>query len=291
MKVGIQLYSVKDMIAQDPGAAFRKVAGIGYKYWEVCQLYGRTDIAYNYGLQMPPQEAKAFTAELGVEVVGSHLTYDQTQDEAYLEDYLSYMEEIGCKAAGLGAAFFTYMDFDALRRQCDHFNRVGERCKAHGMRFYYHNHFQEFQRFGDKTVYQLMMEYTDPGLVWFELDTYWAMRGGMDPKQVLRDNKGRICFIHQKDFPKNFRSPANLYSYAIDPNANLERGALRAINEPDGFTEVGMGCMDIQGIIDAANESGAQCVILEQDRTALTEEQSIRISMDAFHKYTGIEWD
>ena len=40
-------------------------------------------------LQMPPEEAKAFVADLGVEVVGSHLTYDQTQDEAYLEDYLS----------------------------------------------------------------------------------------------------------------------------------------------------------------------------------------------------------
>lgn len=44
MKVGIQLYSVKDMIAKDPVAAFERVAQIGYKCWEICQLYGRTDI-------------------------------------------------------------------------------------------------------------------------------------------------------------------------------------------------------------------------------------------------------
>lgn len=291
MKVGIQLYSVKDMIAKDHIEAFKKVASIGYKCWEVCQLYGRTDVPWNYGLQMPPEEAKAFVADLGVEVVGSHLTYDQTQDEAYLEDYLSYMEQIGCKAVGLGAAYFPYMDFDGLKAQADHFNKLGEKCKAHGMRFYYHNHFQEFQRFGDKTVYQLLMENTDPGLVWYELDTYWCMRAGMDPKQVIRDNAGRICFIHQKDFPKNFRNPANLYSYAVAPDANLERGALRGISEPDGFAEVGTGCMDIQGILDAANESGVQCVILEQDRTSLTEEESITISMNAFRKYSGIEWN
>lgn len=290
MKVGIQLYSVKDMIARDPVAAFEKVAQIGYKCWEVCQLYGRTDIAYNYGLQMPPQEAKAFVASLGVTVVGSHLTYEQTQDEQCLEDYLSYMEEIGCKAAGLGSSYFPYMDMEALKAQCAHFNHVGERCRAHGMKFYYHNHYHEFQKFGDRTVYQLLMENTDPSLVWFELDTYWAMRAGMDPKQVLRENAGRILFIHQKDFPKNFRSPANLYTYAVDPHANLDRSVLRGVSEPDGFAEVGTGCMDIQGILDAANEAGVECVILEQDRTALTEEESITISMNAFKKYKGLEW-
>ena len=63
------------------------------------------------------------------------------------------------------------------------------------------------------------------------------------------------------------------------------------MSEPDGFAEVGTGCMDIQGILDAANASGVQCVILEQDRTALTEEESITISMNAFRRYSGIEWD
>ena len=116
------------------------------------------------------------------------------------------------------------------------------------------------------------------------------MRAGMDPKQVLRENAGRILFIHQKDFPKNFRSPANLYTYAVDPHANLDRSVLRGVSEPDGFAEVGTGCMDIQGILDAANEAGVECVILEQDRTALTEEESITISMNAFKKYKGLEW-
>ena len=281
MDIGIQLYSVKGMIDQDHVSALRKVANVGYKNWEVCQLYGRNDVAYNYGLQMPPDEARGFIEELGVKVIGSHLTDEQIRDEAYLEEYLEYMERIGCKAAGLGAAFFPYMDMNALKETIARFNRVGERCKAHGMRFYYHNHFQEFQYFGNKTVYDLLVEGTDPSLVWFELDTYWAMRGGQDPVTLLNKHGKRICFIHQKDFPRDFRSPANLYSYAISQTKNLDFGALRGINEPDAFTEVGKGCMDIAGIFKAADQAGVEYAILEQDRTQLTELESITTSYEA----------
>ena len=283
MEIGIQLYSVKGMIDRDHMSAFRQVAAIGYRNWEVCQLYGRDDVAYNYGLQMPPDEARAFIGELGVKVIGSHLTDQQTRDEAYLEEYLSYMEQIGCKAAGLGAAFFPYMDREAMKEKTDHFNHLGERCKAHGMRFYYHNHYQEFQYFGDKAVYDLLMEGTDPALVWYELDTYWAMRGGQDPVELLRKYGHRICFIHQKDFPRGFRSPANLYSYAISQTQNLDSGALRGINEPDGFIEVGKGCMDIASIFRAAEQAGVAYAILEQDRTQLTELESIKISYEAIN--------
>ena len=281
MEIGIQMFSVKGMIDRDHADAFRRVAEVGYKNWEVCQLYGRDDVAYNYGLQMPPDEAKAFIRELGVKVIGSHLTDGQTVDGAYLEEYLSYMEQIGCKAAGLGATFFPYMDMRALDEKIARFNHLGERCKAHGMRFYYHNHFHEFQYFGDKTVYDHLMEGTDPELVWFELDTYWAMRGGQDPVALLNKYGDRICFIHQKDFPRDFRSPANLYSYAVSPIQNLEFGALIGINEPDGFTEVGKGCMDIASIFAAAEQAGVEYAILEQDRTSLTELESIKISYEA----------
>lgn len=290
MKVGLQMYSVKKMIAEDPISAFKKVAAIGYKNWEVCQLYDRNDLAWNYGLQMPPEEAVDFLADLGVQVIGSHLTSEQIKDKAYLHGYFDYMRKIGCKAVGLGSSLFPYNDIPGLLKQCREWEEVARMSNDYGLRFYYHNHFMEFQRFWDQTVFELLMENTDPRLVSFELDTFWAMRGGADPLALLENYAGRILYIHQKDFPKNFRSPLNLFSYKLDINSNLTTESFRAINEPDAFVEVGTGCLDIQAIIDAGNRAGVEYIILEQDRTQMGEENSIRTSMEAFKKYTGLSF-
>lgn len=288
MKVGIQMYSVKDMIAQDPRSAFEAVAKEGYKYWEICQLYDRKDLAFNYGLQMSPQEARELLSELGVKVIGSHLTREQIESREYLEACFSYLQQIGSLGVGLGSSMFQYNDLNALKKQCESWNEVGRMARDYGLQFYYHNHFQEFQRFSGQRVFDLLMDCTNPEWVSFELDTFWALRGGADPVQLLEDYKGRILYLHQKDFAKNFRSPLNLYSYLIDENAPVTRESFRMINEPDAFVEVGTGCLDIQSIIDAGNKAGVKYIILEQDRTTLGELESIRISMDRFRQYRGI---
>lgn len=288
MKVGIQMYSVKNMIADDPVSAFVNVAQAGYKYWEICQLYDRTDLDFNYGLQMPPEEAKDLLKNLDVQVIGSHLTREQLLSKEYLKDCFSYLQQIGSLGVGLGATMFEYNDIDALKKQCATWNEVGKMAQDYGLRFYYHNHFQEFQRFSGRTVFDLLMEHTNPDLVSFELDTFWALRGGADPVQLLEKYKGRILYLHQKDFAKNFRSPLNLYSYLIDENAPVTRESFRKINEPDAFVEVGTGCLDIQSIITAGNNAGVEYIILEQDRTTLGEQESIRISMERFQQYDGI---
>lgn len=291
MKVGLQMYSVKELIAENPREAFEKVAALGYRRWEICQLYGREDIPYPYGLQMPPRDAVAMLDSLGVQVIGSHLTLEQIQDAAYVEDCLQYMAAIGCPAVGLGSAFFAKDDLEALKVQCGHFNSLGQRARAHGLRFYYHNHFQEFQRFGGRTVYEMLMAYTDPDLVDFELDTYWAMRAGQDPAELINTYGGRISRLHQKDFPKDAPQAVNLFSFAVDARANLTRESFRGIVDPRTFTEVGTGIMDIQGIIDAGNAAGIPYVILEQDQTQLTELESIARSMAAFRTFAGVDWE
>ena len=97
--------------------------------------------------------------------------------------------------------------------------------------------------------------------------------------------------LHQKDFPKNAPQPVNLYAFALNENDNLTRDSISGIVDPRTFTEVGTGIMDIQEIIDAGNAAGIPYVILEQDRTQLTEEVSIARSMMAFRRCQGVEWD
>lgn len=289
MKLGIQMYSVKGLITENYREAFRTVADAGYRNWEICQLYGRDDIPWNYGLQMPPEEAKNLLSELKVQVIGAHLTGPQLEDAAYVKDSFSYLQQVGSKGVGLGSHLFAHNDFDALKKTCKAWEEIGRVARQHGMRFYYHNHYMEFQRFEGHTVFDLLMENTDPELVFFELDTYWAMRAGADPVSLLRSYPGRIIYLHQKDFPKNYPHPLNLFSYKIDEKSPLTREIIRSIQELDAFAEIGTGCLPIQSIIDAGIGAGVEYMILEQDRTQLTEEESIRISWNQFQKYKGID--
>ena len=56
------------------------------------------------------------------------------------------------------------------------------------------------------------------------------------------------------------------------------------------FCEIGTGIMDIQSIINKGNALGAEYIVLEQDHTQLTQMESVRISMDSFHKFSGLDW-
>ena len=60
--------------------------------------------------------------------------------------------------------------------------------------------------------------------------------------------------------------------------------------DPKDFCEIGTGIMDIQSIIDTANALGAEYIVLEQDHTQLTQMESVRISMDRFKKFSGLDW-
>lgn len=287
MKVGIQMYSVKQEMAKDPVATMRKVAEIGYKYWETCELFG-SDCDYNYGLCMPADEGKALIDELGVKIIGCHLSNDCMANNDSLVKFLDYQAAVGCENPGLAMDFFPDMNY--IQSFAANLNRVGRMCKDRGMGFHYHNHFQEFQKIDGKYVIDWILELTDPGLVDFELDTFWAMRGGVDPVAMIERYKDRLVMLHQKDFAKDAEQQINLFNGVVDPNVPVTREDFGK-SSMSCFTEVGTGIMDIQGIIDTANTTHIKYITLEQDYTRRSEFESIAMSMEAFKKYHGVEWD
>lgn len=291
MKVGIQFFSVRKSMERDPIGTMEKVAELGYKNWEICQLFGHDDMPYNYGLQLPPKEGIELVKRLGVNIIGSHLSSENLLDEEYMKAYYDYMEAIGCYSPGLASAFFRYGDVDDIKERGELFNKVGEECKKRGMVFHYHNHWHEYQRFGDEYVLDLIMKYTDPDLVKLELDTYWCMRGGADPIQQLNKHGDRIIMLHQKDFPQNCDIPVNMFEKQFDIHGQMSSKICAGSADPITFCEVGTGIMDIQKIIDESMKFDVKYITLEQDQTQLGELESIAVSMDAFHKYSNLEWD
>lgn len=283
MKVGIQLYSVRDHIAEDPLATLKKVADMGYKYWETCPLKGHNQ---DYGLGMPAKEAKSFLDATGVKIVGSHVF--RCDDVESLLGVYEYNKAIGNDKVGLSAHFFA--NRDDLLRKCEMYNRAGEAAQKYGMLFYYHNHFHEFQKFDGEYVMDLLLKNTDPKLVGFELDTYWAARGGMEPASLIEKYKDRLILLHQKDFPQNAGEPLSLFEEKVDPDREISHDVYTGVHKPGTFAEVGTGILDIQSYIDAGNRAGIPYILLEQDYTLLDEIRSIKISMDNFRRFRGIEW-
>ncbi|MEZ4496900.1 MAG: sugar phosphate isomerase/epimerase [Thermomicrobiales bacterium] len=241
LAVGLQLYSVRNTLAQDPWGTLAQIAEAGFKHLEAANHNARNDAGVGFGVGAA--EFRSRLDELGMSIVGCHIN---PLDLDILPAALDYQAELGNIQFGCDIEFYPYGDIDYVMRRCEVFNEVGRLAKERGMRFYYHNHFQEFQRFGDDFVYDLILENTDPDLVKLELDTYWMYRGGQDPIAWLEKCGDRVVLLHQKDFPADAPQPLNLYDGVIDPNENIDRALFRDRKDTRCFTEIGTGVLPIQ---------------------------------------------
>ncbi|MDO4357005.1 MAG: sugar phosphate isomerase/epimerase [Clostridia bacterium] len=287
LKVGIQLYSVRNALSADPYGTLAKVAEAGFKYVEAANHNAAEDDGVGFGV--PAKAMRESLERLGMQVVGCHIN---PLDLNRLPAVLDYHAELGNRQIGCDIEFFPYNDPDFIRRRCDLFNRVGELCRERGMRYYYHNHFQEFQKVDGETIYDFILRHTDPSLVFVEMDTYWMTRGGQDPVELIRKYADRLVLLHQKDFPANAPQPICLYDGVVDEHREISWEVFERNVLPECFTEIGTGVLPIQNIIDAANAAPhLEYIVLEQDHTQLGELPSIRVSMDAFRRFNGISFE
>lgn len=287
LKVGIQLYSVRNALREDPYGTLAKVAEAGFRYVEAANHSADVDDGVGFGV--PAAAMRQSLERLGMQIVGCHIN---PLDLKRLPAVLDYHAELGNRQIGCDIEFFPLGDIDYVKRRCELFNRVGALCRERGMKYYYHNHFQEFQRIGDQAIYDIIMENTDPELVFAEMDTYWMARGGADPVERIGRYRDRLLLLHQKDFPADAPQPLCMFDGPVDPQQEISHAVFEQNVLPECFTEIGTGVLPIQQIIDAANGApNLGYIVLEQDHTRLGELNSIRVSMEAFRKFRGIEFE
>lgn len=284
IKVGIQLYSVRKMMKEDPLATIRKVSEAGYKYLEVANHNALEDDGVGFGV--PAEKLSEILESCGSRIVSAHIF--PFNEENY-KRVIEYNQKIGNKI--LVYPMETFSSYDDTMKKAEMYEMMGKVAAENGMQFLYHNHFQEFQKFNGKRVLDLIVENTDPQHVNLELDTFWALRGGYDPVETMTGYGTRIKLIHQKDFSGESTTPVNMFDI-VGENALITRELFSQVKCDDDFTEIGFGRMDIQSIIDKALELGSvSYVILEQDATKLNEIDSIKRSMEGFRKIRGISWE
>jgi sugar phosphate isomerase/epimerase len=139
---------------------------------------------------------------------------------------------------------------DGYRRAADQLNRAAEQARSAGMRVGFHNHAGEFAPMDGRIPYDVLLEETDPQLVWFEMDLYWIRRGGGDALAYFARHPGRFATVHVKDMD----------------------------NTPErGMVDVGAGIMDFKALFARREQAGIRHFFVEHDRPT-TPLESIRTS-------------
>jgi len=255
-QVGIQLYSVKDVLENDLEGTLQSLAKMGYK--EIESYPGSK--GHYYGM-----EPKAFASLLdgmGLKLISSHFGSGTKQGKAdswHQATMLTRFDELAGKAAETGQQYLTcsWMDVslrqtpDDLKRTAELFNQVGETCKRAGLQFAYHNHAFEFEKVGDSLIYDFMLDHTDPKLVQWEMDIFWLVAGKFDPITYLKKYPNRFPLGHVKDMDR------------LDPKKN---------------TEIGNGAIDYGNILKVGRTNGMKHFIVEQESFTRSSIESMEIN-------------
>ena len=185
-KIGIQLYSVRDQLAQGFEAPVRKIADLGYAGVEPAGFPGTT-----------PEAAGKLFRQLKLEVPSAHsgLPIGDHKNEV-----LDAMRAIGCRRIISGFGPDAFQTLDKIKASCDTFNQAAAAAQAAGMQFGIHNHWWEFQAVEGQPVYKTMLKHLSAD-VFFEVDTYWARTAGADPAAAVRELGARAPILHIKDGP------------------------------------------------------------------------------------------
>ncbi len=257
--LGLQLYTVRNEI-KDLKNSLQQIAAAGYTNLE---LYGYNNRQF-FGNTVP-QFAELLKQNNLKTVSGHYGLSDMLHSPDYNWDTWKYLLE---DATILGNKYVTIPYLDDKHRTADDFKRVAERLnkggelsKAAGITTAYHNHNFEFEKAGDITKYEILLNNTDPKLVKFEMDLYWVAYAEQKPADWFKKYPGRFPLWHIKD---------------------MEAATTAA---PKGQTcEVGKGVIDWKAIFAAQKDAGLEYAFVEQEQYRSSVFECIKTSADYMKK-------
>jgi sugar phosphate isomerase/epimerase len=244
-KVGVQLYTVRNLMKANFADTIAKVASIGYKEVEFAGYFDHS-----------PSDIRAILGQNGLSAPSCHVDLDVVE---------KHWPEAIEAARTIGHTFIVCPWIDEKRRKSadgwkqvvEVFNNAGEASKKSGIQFAYHNHWWEFApdaNLGGKLPYDYLLDSTDPYLVKMEMDLGWASVAGQDPVAYFKRNPGRFPLVHVKDFK-------SLPHLAPEQLATFNSRKL----EQEDMTAPGSGIIDWKRIFSYSDLAGIQHYFLEHD--------------------------
>ncbi|GHE23652.1 sugar phosphate isomerase/epimerase family protein [Sphingobacterium griseoflavum] len=281
--IGIQLFSIRDLIAEDPVKTLETVGKIGYKHVETFGVDASAASFWN--LKVP--ELKKVLDDNGLKSHSGHydmskyLSRSQSQKEN-IERYIEIAHDLG--QSHIVAPVTPMDDINNLKVEdyqfaADQLNKAGEMAKKAGIKVGYHNHFWEFRGFGNGTKgLDILLAFTQPELVDFELDLFWIEKAGYTAQSYFEKYPGRFTMWHIKDMDKRFTTPVVGEAY--------DKAGFMDIMKEIKYTEVGTGAIDFINIANYADKAGLKYAFVEQDDIYMPNKfESIKKSYDYVQKF------
>ncbi|RCW45784.1 sugar phosphate isomerase/epimerase [Halopolyspora algeriensis] len=220
-KIGIQLYTMRSLMSESVEDTLTFLSRVGYAEVEFAGLYGYS-----------PERMRDLLRHLKLQAPASHDSIPSNQDQ--LEQLLEQARTLGQRWVVL--PYFAADTLKEYHQLAERLNWAGDIARRHGLRVGYHNHAHEFDSFGGTRPYDLLLRETDPHLVDFELDIYWAIKAGVDPTDLFDRAPGRFPLSHVK-----------------------------GMSADGSFADVGEGVLDYGRIFAEKERAGMQHYFVERD--------------------------
>ena len=242
--IALQLYSVRDRVAQDFEGALAEVASLGYDGVEFAGLYGKS-----------ASEVKALCEKYNLVPISAHVGFTELMADP--TGVLQTYADIGCRYVAIPYLGVEYRPGNArFAEVIEGAKLLGQVAKEKGMTLLYHNHDFEFAKIDGKYALDVLYDSVSADLLQSELDLCWVKVGGEEPAQYLRSYTGRAPVVHFKDF--SGKIGGKMYGL-IGIKDDSEQSA------EFSYRPIGMGCQDVAALLAATEDAGAQWIVIEQD--------------------------
>ena len=252
LPVALQLYTVRDNVAEDFLGTLQAVKEMGYDGVEFAGLFGNE-----------PAQVKEWCEAVGLVPISAHVPFDEMVQD--IDKVIADYKAIGCE----------YIVVPYVSEECHpdgaNFHQMvkdiciwGEKAHAAGLTLLYHNHDFEFKKLENgQCGLDYMYENVPAEYLQTELDQCWVKYAGYDPVEYLQKYSGRSPVVHLKDFYKSGEQEGDPYALiGIDEGEKKENTAFE-------FRPVGYGIQDIPAIIEAAKAAGSKWLVVEQDQPSM----------------------
>ncbi len=253
-QIGLQLYTLREALAEDFLGTLRQVAEIGCAGVETAFFDESVSTeAANIKLgRMNLTQVGQHLRDLGLTVFSAHVDLPLGDK---CEAVLRHAEAMGCQRIVWHGWPQTvrYGSVEGIRRLADDYNAANEVAAANGLQLGLHNHWWEMtpiKGVDGELPYQLLLKWLQPS-IFFELDTYWATVAGRDAVSVIGELGLRAPLLHIKDGPAVHGQP---------------------------MLALGSGVIDIPAIVAASRET-AEWLIVELDDCATDMSGAVRGSL------------
>lgn len=239
-KIGLQLYSIGELTEADFIGTLEKVGKMGYDGVEFAGYFDTSAKDLKKALDM-----------YGLKAAGSHIGIDELNND--LDKIIDYSLEIG--SPYIICPILTEdmrNSADSYKKTAYGFNIIGQKCKDNGIRFGYHNHNFEFQKFDGEYGIDILVKNTRPELLFIELDTFWVEYSELKSVDFIKKYKERCAILHIKEM-KSLEEKIN--------------------------TEIGKGIMNFKAIIEEGKNAGVEWYIVEQEYFEIPQLKSIEESL------------